>query len=209
MRKLLIFVLASACVISLTSAQTQPTGATKDSQIVVLLKEMAVLQGQTNSAQNAQAKAAAWFNLNRKADALAKRMTELLPRAEDSGPPTPTGDLNQIAEKSQALGMSIAYCEIGTDFAASFEGYQNYLQLWPDGPNADEAYWKAKVEANGCGDFEGTVEEYQQGIARYSEFLKCYPSSSYAVRAKSQLEAYQAGLREQQNQQVKPANPQN
>jgi len=207
MRKLLIFVFITFGAMSFAIAETQD--ATKDPHVVALLKEMAGLQGQINSAQNQQAKAEAWLNLNRKADALAKRMTELLPRAENSAPPTPTAELNQIAEKSQALGMSIAYCEIGTDFAASFAGYHNYLQLWPNGPNADEAYWKSKVEANGCGDFEGTVEEYQQGIAMYSEFLKRYPSSSYAAQARSQLEAYQAGLREQQNQQPKPASPQN
>ena len=207
MRKILIFALVTVCAIGLAPAQAHPTDATKDPEVVVLLKEMAALQGQTNSAQNNQARAEAWLNLNRKADALAKRMTELLPHTENSGPPTPTADLNQVAEKSQALGMSIAYCEIGTDFAAGFAGYENYLQLWPDSPNADEAYWKSKVEANGCGDFEGTIEEYQQGIAQYSEFIKRFPSSNLLARAKSQLEAYQAGLREQQ--QAKPVNPQN
>src|SRR5262249_7521361 len=124
---------------------------------------------------------------------------------ESSGPLTPTAELDQVAEKSEALGISIAYCEIGTDFAASFAGYDNYLQLWSDGPNADEAYWKSKTEPNACGDFEGTNEEYQEGTARYSEFIKRFPSSTLIARAKSQLEAYQAGLREQQNQ-AKPQN---
>lgn len=209
MRKLSILVAVGLVAISLVAAQDQPTDATKDSQVTEFLKQMAVLQSQTTSAQSAQVKAEAWLDLNRKADDLAKRMTELLPRTENSGPLIPTAELNQIAEKSGALGMSIAYCEIGTDFAASFVGYEKYLQLWPEGPNADEAYWKSKVEANACGDFEGSIEEYQDGITRYSEFIKRFPSSSLIPHAKSQLEAYQAGLREQQNQQAKPANPQN
>jgi hypothetical protein len=39
----------------------------------------------------------------------------------------------------------------------------------------------------------------------YSNFLKRFPASSFITRAKSQLETYEAGLRELQNQQAKPA----
>jgi hypothetical protein len=166
---------------------------------------MATLHSQTNSAQRLQAKAEAWLNLNRKADALATRMTELLPKLPDSGPPTPTPELNQIADQSKALGISVNYCEIGTDWAADSTGYENYLNLWPDGSNADEAFWKSKVESNGCGDFEGTIEEYQHGVEMYSAFIKRYPSSSYVAQAKSQLSAYEAGLHEEQKRQAKPA----
>src|SRR3977135_2813685 len=103
--------------ISLSVAQDQPpataNNAAQDSQVVSILKEMATLHSQTNSAQSSPAQAEAWLNLNRKADALATRMTELLPKLPDSGPPTPTPELNQIAEQSKALGISVNYCEIG------------------------------------------------------------------------------------------------
>jgi hypothetical protein len=195
--------------INLSVAQDQPPATTnnvaQDPQVVSILKEMATLHSQINSVQSSQAKAEVWLNLNRKADALATRMTELLPKVPDSGPPTPTPELNQIADQSKALGISVNYCEIGTDWAADSTGYENYLNLWPDGPNTDEAFWKSKVESNGCGDCEGTIEEYQHGVEMYSAFIKRYPSSSLIERAKSQLNAYEAGLREEQKREAKPA----
>lgn len=209
MKTLFICALFMWSAINFSVAQDQPpvtaNNAAKDSQVISILKEMATLRSQINSAQSSQAKAEAWLNLNHKADALATRMTELLPKLPDSGPPTPTPELNQIANQSQALGIAVNYCEIGADWAADATGYQNYLTLWPDGPNADEAFWKSKVESSGCGDFEGTIEEYQHGVEMYSDFIKRYPSSSYVARAKSQLSAYEAGLREEQKREPKPA----
>jgi len=211
MKNLLIFSLIVLGVIKCAFTQEQAKDATQDPQVIALLKEMAVLQSQTRSEQDSHAKAGAWLNLNRKADELAVRMTDLVRAIPNSGPITPTDDLNRLADRSAALGLSVAYCEIGTDWAANFIGYENYFKLWPDGPNADEAYWKSKVEPNVCGDFEGSIEEYQQGIARYSDFIKRFPNSSYAGRAKSQLAAYEGGLREEQNRQANPtpANPHN
>ena len=213
MRKTLICTLLMFCAITFSVSQNnskiRETNAKQDQQVISILKEMTALQSQITSAQNSQTKAEAWLNLNRKADALAVRMTDLLRETRDSGPLVPTDDLNRVADKSAALGISVNYCEIGTDWAANFIGYENYFKLWPDGPNADEAYWKSKVEANACGDFEGTLEEYQQGIERCSDFIKRFPNSSYTERAKSQLEAYQAGLREEQKRQANPANAHN
>jgi hypothetical protein len=195
--------------ISFSVAQDKSQGTTnnaeQDPQVVSNLKEMETLRNQTNFAKSSQAKAQAWLDLNRKADALATRLTQLLPKIPDSGRPTPTPELNQIADQSKTLGISVNYCEIGTDWAADSTGYENYLNLWPDGPNADEAFWKSKVESNGCGDFEGTIEEYQHGVEMYSDFIKRYPSSGYIERAKSQLNAYEAGLREEQKREANPA----
>jgi len=208
MRKRFIFALLMVSTINLIAAQDQPQAASNvaaDPQVVSILKGMATLHSQIDSAQTLQAKAEAWLNLNRQADVLAKRMTQLLPTTPGSGPPTPTPTLNQIADQSKVMGIVVNYCEIGTDWAADSAGYVNYLNLWPDGPNADEAFWKSKVEANACGDFEGTAEEYEQGIKMYGDFIKRFPASSFTARAKSQLEGYQAGLHELQDQQAKPA----
>ena len=213
MNKILACVLLIFVAITVGFSQEQPKATEmnvdRDLQIVSILKEMATLRSQINSVQDSHAKAKTWLDLNRKADELAVRMTQLMIRTPDSGPPTPTPDLERIVEKSTTLGITLAYCEIGTDWVANFTGYENYLALWPDGPNADEAYWKSKTEPNACGDFEGTVEEYQQGIDSYSDFIKRFPNSSYAARAKSQLDAYQAGLREEQKSQANPATPHN
>ncbi len=209
MGKVFACVLLAFGVISLASSQEQPKAAEinaeRDSQIIAILHQMTSARSLMNSTQDLHAKAEAWFYLNHEADALAVRMTQLLTRAPNSGPPTLTPDFDRVVDKSTAVGISINYCEIGTDWAANFNGYENYLKLWADGPNADEAYWKSKTEPNRCGDFEGSIEEYQQGIDSYSDFIKRFPNSSYTARAKSQLAAYQAGLSEEQKRQASPS----
>jgi len=179
-------------------------GVLHDSQITSVLKEMGALQTQINSAQNAQVKAEAWLNMNRKADFLVQRMNEIEPLSKDSVHTTPTAGLIRIAGKSKALGIPVSFCEIGQGWTANPAGYEKYLQLWPDGPNADEAFWKSKVEASGCGDFEGSVEEYEEGIRLYRDFIERFPSSSYVQQAKSQVEIYEKGLLEEKQRQTKP-----
>jgi hypothetical protein len=191
-------------VIATRTAKAGANGAAQDAEVSTGLKEMAALHAQMESASNEQAKADAWLNLNRKADALAYRMSEIQSAVRNSGAATPSPKLQRIADKAKALGVPIGYCEIGDDWSAEPSGYANYLKLSPNGPSADEAYWKSKTEPSGCGDFEGSVEEYQQGIATYRDFIARYPASSFVKRAKDQLSGYEAGLREAQAQQAKP-----
>lgn len=176
----------------------------EDPPIASALKEMEALHTRISSAQSPRVKAEAWLNLNRNADLLVRRMTELQPPPKDSAPITPSASLARLAEKSKALGIDVSWCEIGEGWTANPTGYENYLQLWPDGPNADEAFWKSKVEADGCGDFEGSVEEYEQLIKLYRGFIERFPASSYVEQAKSQLKTYEDGLQEEKQRQQSP-----
>src|ERR1041384_3578492 len=94
MRKILICTLLMFCAITFSVSQNnskiRETNAKQDQQVISILKEMTALQSQITSAQNSQTKAEAWLNLNRKADALAVRMTDLLRETRDSGPLVPT-----------------------------------------------------------------------------------------------------------------------
>jgi hypothetical protein len=171
-------------------------GVLHDHQIASVMKEMGSLQAQVDSAQSAQLTAEAWLNLNRKADLLVQRMSEIQPLSKDSAPTTPTAGLVRIAKKAKALGIPVSFCEIGEGWVADPAGYEKYLQLWPAGANADEAFWRSRVEANGCGDFEGSIEEYEEGIKMYRGFIERFPSSSYMPEAKSQVAAYEKGLEE-------------
>lgn len=192
-------------LVAARAAETAAKITVQDVKVSAALKEMAALHARLDSAANQQEKADAWLNLNRQADALAHRLSEAQSALRGSGAPTASANVQRIADKAKALGIPISFCEIGDDWTAEPGGYANYLALSPSGPSADEAYWKSKTEPSGCGDFEGTAEEYEQGIKMYSDFLNRFPASSFAAQAKSQLEAYQAGLRELQNQQAKPA----
>lgn len=80
----------------------------------------------------------------------------------------------------------MTFCETGEGWNADTTGYQKYLQLWPVGPHADEAFWKSKVEQRN-GDFEPSVEEYEAAIKLYRGFVERFPASSHASEAKAQI----------------------
>jgi hypothetical protein len=176
----------------------------RDPEISTGLRTMETLRTQIDSTQNAEEKARAWLKLNRSADLLAKRMSDLQPIANDSGRTVPTAGLTRIGEKAKTLGIDVSWCEIGAGWSADPTGYVNYLELWPTGPNADEAFWKSQVEPSGCGDFEGSVEEYQHGIELYRGFIERFPASSFVEQAKSQLKGYEEGMQLEKKRQQNP-----
>jgi TolA-binding protein len=132
----------------------------------------------TDSARKAQA----WLRLNAAADRLAEILDNQV-------------DLKSLAEKAAALGVSLDLCEMSRVWDAGTQGYEKYLQLFPGGPQADEAWWKGRL-SNGprCGDFEGSPEEYRDLIEAYSEFVKRFPNSEFVPRARQRLDEYRKGL---------------
>jgi hypothetical protein len=171
-------------------------GVLHDPQITAVMKKMAAFKAQVDSAQSEQARSEAWLNLNREADVLALRLSEILRLPTDSAPASPTAGALRIAEKAKALGIPVTFCEIGEGWNADTTGYQKYLQLWPAGPHADEAFWKSEVEQR-CGDFEPSVEEYEAAIKLYRGFMERFPASSYVPEAKAQIVALEKGLEEE------------
>ncbi len=157
-----------------------------DKQIEEQTAQLRSRRAAIDSVKDDKKKAQLWLELNRAADGLAELLSKKPVERTPQGPP----------DVVPAPDVRILYCEIGNVWAAVPAGYQSYLKLWPDGPDADEAYWKTEVEPSGCGDFEGTEEEYRDGIKRYETFLQKYPNSRFAAQASSQLKAYQEGLEE-------------
>ncbi len=113
-------------------------------------------------------------------------------------------DLKPLALKAAALGVSLDVCEPSRLWDAGTQGYERYLQLFPDGPQADEAWWKGRL-SNGprCGDNEGSPKEYRELIEKYSEFVKRFPHSEYVPRARQRLDEYRKEL--QTGSGAKPA----
>ena len=103
--------------------------------------------------------------------------------------------LAPLAKEAGAFGVGVEWCEPGGNWAARSEGYEKYLTLWPDGPEADEAWWNGRVEG-WCGDYEGTADEDRQTIATYAAFLKAFPKSRRAPEARKTLADLQQGLDE-------------
>jgi hypothetical protein len=145
---------------------------------------MRVARSATDKALDAAGKAKAWMDLNRAAD----RMAELM-LADES--------LKPLAEEATALGVTVDWCEPGADWSAHIEGYEKYLQLLPNGPQADDAWWMGRMDHGPrCGDGEGTPEEDEPEIKKFSDFLARFPNSLHAPEARQQLhdaqEAYKA-----------------
>jgi hypothetical protein len=136
-------------------------------------------------AADSTSKAQAWLELNRAAD----RFAELLGGDKD---------LEPLARQASALGITLDWCDPDGHWFAQSEGFEQYLQILPDGAQADDAWWMRRFKD--CGDSEGTPEEYEEEIQWYSEFLKRFPnSSSHAPDARQALSSAQ--------QQYKTARP--
>jgi outer membrane protein assembly factor BamD (BamD/ComL family) len=97
-----------------------------------------------------------------------------------------------LQKDAQSAGMDIQYCEIGQYWRAQPLGYQKYLALLPDGPVADQAWWK--INAEGCGDFDASQSTLQAKIALYQNFLQRFPNSPHAAEAQKQVDTNQQML---------------
>ena len=166
-----------------TSEETDAKGPARTALIRTLaekqIAEMRVARTAADQAQDATRRALAWMDLNRAADRLAELML-----TDES--------LRPFAEQASALGVTVSWCEPGADWMAGTEGYEQYLKIFPDGPQADEAWWMGRLSHGPrCGDFEGTPEEYEQQIKAYSDFLMRFPNSHHAPEARQQLQDVQ------------------
>jgi hypothetical protein len=85
------------------------------------------------------------------------------------------GQFKKLGEEAGASGVEISLCDPSGRWGVPSTGYEKYLALWPDGPLADEAWWRSRVEP-WCGDFEGSDEEYAERAKVYSEFSSISPT---------------------------------
>jgi hypothetical protein len=160
------------------SSESQANGPAQKALIRTLagseIAKMRTTRLAVDRGSNASRKAHAWLELNRAADQLAELM------GTDK-------ELESVAKQASALGVTVNWCEPGAHWFALGEGYEQYLQILPDGSEADDAWWMRRFR--GCGDSEGSKEEYAEEIQWYSEFLKRFPnSSSHAAEARLRLQ---------------------
>jgi hypothetical protein len=176
-----------------TSDQSQANGPAQIALIRTLagseIAKMRTARLAVDRAPDAARKAQAWLDLNRAAD----QLSDLLGRDKE---------LEPVATQASALGITIDWCEPGAHWFARGEGYQQYLQILPAVPQADDAWWLLRFRD--CGDFEGSAEEYKEAIQWYTDFLTRFPNStSHAPDARQQL------LEVQQQYDASRAGPKN
>lgn len=147
------------------------------------IEEMRAARLAVDRAPDADGKAKAWLTLNHLADLLAKTLD-----GDEGAKP--------LAAEVGALGVTVEWCEINNEWAAGTEGYEQYLKLAPNGPQADTAWWMARLDVGPrCSDFGGTRSEIEAVLHLYSEFLKRYPGSSHSAIAWEQWRNLQDKLK--------------
>jgi hypothetical protein len=145
-------------------------------------------------------KAKAWLGLNRDAVRFAKEMNRAFPHSRIRGDRIEPQVAQSLAEEATAYGVRVYFCEPDAAWAASNEGYFKYLEMWPTGPDADEAAWMGPAGNQvGCGDFEGSPEELWDMLQKNRSFLAQFPDSRFAAEATKRLAYAQKMLAERPN----------
>src|SRR5262249_11232473 len=121
---------------------------------------------QLDRAQGSQAEARAWRALQQAADDLVGTLPQNLSneRCYDDGKPGGVSETcpgYEAVRRAHALGMWVSYCGSGEAWLRTNRGWAEYLKLWPDGPEADQAWWNVHVEPPCCDEcsFESVATE--------------------------------------------------
>lgn len=161
------------------------------------LRSLAILAQEITDASTNEEKARDWLELNRQARIFGKEMNVAFPETSIQGDKISPAEAQKLAQAATSYGVRLDFCEPGSNWAADNQGYFKYLELWPQGPEADEATWMGPV-GNGsfCGDSEGSAEELKEFIAQRKRFLQNFPSSRFAAQARKDITEAQAQLEE-------------
>jgi hypothetical protein len=158
-----------------------------------LQREYAALR----SAKNIHSKALHSYLLNNAADEYAYELNQKSGKEKPAFDweewKTRTGPETQIANR---YGASILWCEVDADWTARSQGYLDYLSEWPDGPYAEEAWWRGRLghKLDSCLDAEGSEEETAAFVHDYKEFLMHFPHGKHEKEARELLKGFQADL---------------
>lgn len=141
------------------------------------IAEMRAHRDEIGSSSGDAERALAWLQVNRGAD----RVADLLRRDRAA---------RALIEKAGSFGVALYSCGLGWGWVAGTQGYEEYLRLFPTGPEADEAWWNSRLP-NGprCGEYE-----YEELIRGYSDFMARFPKSLFIPEARARLQQAQAGL---------------
>ncbi len=162
--------------------------AVPPTNLQVSLKKLQTQAQKIAHATTNQEKAKAWLALNHEAVKFAVEMNRAFPHPSIHGDKISPPEAQKLAEQATSYGVRVDFCEIGDDWGANNEGYLKYLELWPDGPDADEATWMGPMRNQSfCGDFEGSVEELQEIVQLNQQFITQFPNSRFTPEAKERL----------------------
>jgi hypothetical protein len=165
--------------------------------IAAELRSLAAVAQKITTAASREEKARGWIELNRQAKKFGEEMNAAFPDTSIKGDAISPAEAQHLALTATSYGVRIAFCESGENWAADNQGYFKYLELWPNGPEADEATWMGPIgNASFCGDSEGSAEELNEFIAQRKQFLQKFPESRFAAQAKQDVTDAQAQLQE-------------
>ena len=166
-------------------------------QLRAELRSLAAVAQKITTAASREEKARGWIELNRQAKKFGEEMNAAFPDTSIKGDAISPAEAQHLALTATSYGVRIAFCESGGNWAADNQGYFKYLELWPNGPEADEATWMGPIgNASFCGDSEGSAEELNEFIAQRKQFLQKFPDSRFAAQAKQDVTDAQAQLQE-------------
>ncbi|HZR27474.1 MAG TPA: outer membrane protein assembly factor BamD [Terriglobales bacterium] len=202
MKHLALFAFRTILICAICASFALAQTAAPHAALQQSLKKLQAQAQKIAHASTNQEKATAWLAMNREAVKFAQEMNRAFPNSTIHGATVEPAEAEKLAQQATSYGVRVEFCEIGDDWGANNEGYLKYLELWPDGPDADEATWMGPVgNQSFCGDFEGSVEELQEIIQKNQSFIAQFPKSRFTPEAKERLADAQKMLAEQMKTQ--------
>ena len=193
-----VLLVSTALVLSTFAQQNSPASPAVGQampQLQAELRSLATLAQEITIAPSNEEKARRWLELNRKAKEVGAEMNAAFPETSIQGDKISPPEAQQLAQTATSYGVRVEYCEPAGNWAADNQGYFKYLELWPQGPEADEATWMGPMgNASFCGDSEGSAEELKEFIAQREQFLQKFPKSHFAAQAKRDITDAQTQL---------------
>lgn len=198
MKTLCVLLGAAALVCSGFAQQESPASRSANQAKAQLQAELSLLAKLAQNIAHAptdEERARGWLELNRQARKFGQEMNSAFPGTSIQGDEISPAEAKKLAQNATSYGIRVDFCEVGGNWAADSQGYFKYLELWPLGPEADEATWMGPVgNASFCGDSEGSAEELKQFISQRKQFLQQFPSSRFAAQAKLDISEAQTQL---------------
>lgn len=146
-----------------------------------------------HTAQDARTQALHAYLLNSAAEEYANALNEAIFQGKtDVGSP----EMEAKVKTANDHGAEISRCEYSGGWTARPTGYLTYLKIYPDGPYAEEAWWRGKLghRLTGCFDGDGSEEETAAFVADYSSFLARFPHGKHKKEARRLLKEFQYDL---------------
>lgn len=152
------------------------------------LEAMRQAKQQLDRASGSHEKASAWRALQQAADDLVRALPQDLSNDacySANKPVKETCPGYHAVEQAHAVGVPITYCGSGEAWLPTNRGWMEYLKLWPDGPDADRAWWNVNVVPPCCDECSYESAEAERRI--YQEFITRFPKSTLREEAERRV----------------------